>query len=218
MALWTYWASLGLTWPKNPGGEGWNPADGVPFCARAYIGGWVKIVNFDPGCCKVRFGRQSLGARFPVLAHGCGPGTYNTFFLLLQKHSVYSAAPRGPRPPSGGKSSCFRRARGEKVFFGLLSASSERRCCSEQTSCSGCRDRLVAATEMRRDHEPRQVRQVVGRIGTRLSAAHFVLADRSYQTLEAKIRLRQAAGLFRSPLLFLAQGAPKQSPRTNQRR
>ena len=129
-----------------------------------------------------------------------------------------SAAPREPRPPSGGKSSCFRRARGEKVFFGLPSASSERRCCSEQTSCSGCRDRLVAPTEMRRDHEPRQVRQVVGRIGTRLSAAHFVLADRSYQTLEAKIRLRQAAGLFRSPLLFLAQGAPKQSPRTNQRR
>ena len=83
---------------------------------------------------------------------------------------------------------------------------------------SGCRDRLVAPTEMRRDREPSQVRQVVGRIGTRLSAAHFVHADRSYQTLEAKIRLRQAAGLFRSPLLFLAQGAPKQSPRTNQRR
>ena len=60
--------------------------------------------------------------------------------------------------------------------------------------------------------------QVVEPIGTRLSAAHFVHADRSYQTLEAKIRLRQAAGLFRSPLLFLAQGAPKQSPRTNQRR
>ena len=60
--------------------------------------------------------------------------------------------------------------------------------------------------------------QVVEQIGTRLSAAHFVHADRSYQTLGAKIRLRQAAGLFRSPLLFLAQGAPKQSPRTNQRR
>ena len=145
-------------------------------------------------------------------------GYIHHFFFAFREHSVYSAAPREPRPPSGGKSSCFRRARGEKVFFGLLSASSERRCCSEQTSCSGCRDRLVAATEMRRDHEPRQVRQVVGRIGTRLSAAHFVLADRSYQTLEAKIRLRQAAGLFRSPLLFLAQGAPKQSPRTNQRR
>ena len=33
---------------------------------------------------------------------------------------------------------------------------------------SGCRDRLVAPTEMRRDREPSQVRQVIGRIATRL--------------------------------------------------
>ena len=175
-------------------------------------------MNFDPGWCKVRLGRQSLGGLPPYAAHAVRVRVHTPLFFCFYRSIHASAAPREPRPPSGGKSSCFRRARGEKVFFGLLSASSERRCCSEQTSCSGCRDRLVAATEMRRDHEPRQVRQVVGRIGTRLSAAHFVLADRSYQTLEAKIRLRQAAGLFRSPLLFLAQGAPKQSPRTNQRR
>ena len=83
---------------------------------------------------------------------------------------------------------------------------------------SGCRDRLVAPTELRGDHEPREVRQVISPIETPLFAAHFVHADRPYHALEAKFRLRQAAGLFRSPLLFLAQGAPKQSPRTNQRR
>ena len=54
---------------QKSGGKGWNPANRVPFCARAYIGGWVKKVNFDPGCCKVRFGRQSLGARCPMAAH-----------------------------------------------------------------------------------------------------------------------------------------------------
>ena len=210
----------GLNIAQKSGGKGWNPANGVPFCARAYIcrprplgplGAILKEGSMSDALSTIRCGRAAPSQ--PMRSEKRHP-----FGRLPNQHLQYAPAPRGPRPPSGAKSSCFRRARGEKVFFGLLSASSERRCCSEQTSCSGCRDRLVAATEMRRDHEPRQVRQVVGRIGTRLSAAHFVHADRSYQTLEAKIRLRQAAGLFRSPLLFLAQGAPKQSPRTNQRR
>ena len=62
---------------------------------------------------------------------------------------------------------------------------------------------------MRRDDEPREVRQVISPIETPLFAAHFIHADRPYHALEAKFRLRQAAGLFRSPLLFLAQGAPR---------
>ena len=210
----------GLNTAQESGGKGWNPANGVPLCARAYI---CRLLPLGPLGAILKEGSTS-GALSTIRCGRAAPSppmrsekTYPS--LTLPKAAFHaSAAPREPRPPSGGKSSCFRRARGEKVFFGLRALSSERRCCSEQTSCSGCRDRLVAPSEMRRDHEPRQVRQVVGRIGTRLSAAHFVHADRSYQTLEAKIRLRQAAGLFRSPLLFLAQGAPKQSPRTNQRR
>ena len=212
--------SLGLTLLRNPAGwAGTQPTGCLSAPARTFAAPapWGWLGGFD----------LAGGVRDALSTIRCGHGSPSQPMRkeslhqpgrLPNQHLQYAPAPRGPRPPSGAKSSCFRRARGEKVFFGLLSASSERRCCSEQTSCSGCRDRLVAPTEMRRDHEPRQVRQVVGRIGTRLSAAHFVHADRSYQTLEAKIRLRQAAGLFRSPLLFLAQGAPKQSPRTNQRR
>ena len=44
----------GLNIAQESGGKGWNPANGVPFCARAYIGrpasplglaGWL----FDAG-------------------------------------------------------------------------------------------------------------------------------------------------------------------------
>ena len=60
----------GLNIAQKSGGKGWNPANRVPFCARAYIGGWAKKVNFDPGCCKVRLGRQSpLGGLAPYAAH-----------------------------------------------------------------------------------------------------------------------------------------------------
>ena len=71
---------------------------------------------------------------------------------------------------------------------------------------------------MRRDDEPREVRQVISPIETPLLLLILFTQIAPYHALEAKFRLRQAAGLFRSPLLFLAQGAPKQSPRTNQRR
>ena len=45
----------GLNVAQKSGGKGWNPANGVPFCARAYIGrphplvlaGWL----FDAGEC-----------------------------------------------------------------------------------------------------------------------------------------------------------------------
>ena len=104
------------------------------------------------------------------------------------------------------------------MFFGLLSASSERRCCSEQTSCSGCRDRLVAPTEMRRDREPSQVRQVIGRIATRLSAAHFVHADRTSPTPQAIFRLPQAAGPSFPLLSFWPKARRNKAPETKERR
>ena len=44
----------GLNIAHKSGEKGWNPAKGVPFCARAYIGGWAKKVNFGPGWLKVR--------------------------------------------------------------------------------------------------------------------------------------------------------------------
>ena len=59
----------GLNNVQKSGGKGWSPANGVPFCARAYIGGWAKKVNFDPGWSKVRSGRQSLGVASPYAAH-----------------------------------------------------------------------------------------------------------------------------------------------------
>ena len=59
----------GLNIAQKSGEKGWNPANGVPFCARAYIGGWAKKVNFDPGWSKVRLGRQSLGGLAPYAAH-----------------------------------------------------------------------------------------------------------------------------------------------------
>ena len=78
---------------------------------------------------------------------------------------------------------------------------------------SGCRDRLVAPTEMRRDREPSQVRQVIGRIATRLSAAHFVHANRTSRTPTGHFSPAASGRSFISPLVFLAQGAPKQSAR-----
>ena len=118
--------------------------------------------------------------------------------------------------PAEGNSSCFRRRPAKRCSL----ASSRR----AESAGRGANARaalgpeISSPPEMRRDDEPREVRQVISPIETPLFAAHFVHADRPYHALEAKFRLRQAAGLFRSPLLFLAQGAPKQSPRTNQRR
>ena len=151
------------------------------------------------------------------LRRPCGPGTYNTFFLLLEKHPCFCSSSRTSAakrreiellPPRSRRKGVLWAPLGELRAPVLLRTNellwlprSARRADGDET-----RSRAKSGE------------QVVEQIGTRLSAAHFVHADRSYQTLEAKIRLRQAAGLFRSPLLFLAQGAPKQSPRTNQRR
>ena len=140
------------------------------------------------------------------------------FFSGFIRAFRFSPAPRGHRPPTGGKTSCFRPASGVRVFFRLLSASRERRCCSEQMSCSGCRGRLVTPTEMRRDREPSQVRQVIGRIATRLSAAHFVHANRTSRTSQAIFRLPQAAGPSFPLLSFWPKARRNKAPETKERR
>ena len=164
MAQSTYWASLGLTVLRNPAGRaGTQPTGCLSAPARTFaapapwgwLGGFAMQGSASDALSTIRLG-------------GCPPSrpmrkeSLHQPGRLPNQHLQYAPAPRGPRPPSGAKSSCFRRARGEKVFFGLRALSSERRCCSEQTSCSGCRDRLVAPTEMRRDHEPSQVSTWLG--------------------------------------------------------
>ena len=59
----------GLNIVQTPGGKGWNSAKTVPLCARTDKWRVGQKVTFYPGWLKVRFGRQSLGARCPMLAH-----------------------------------------------------------------------------------------------------------------------------------------------------
>ena len=88
----------------------------------------------------------------------------------------------------------------------------------ECTSCSGSRDQLVAPTEMRRDDEPREVRQVISPIETRLFAAHFVHADRTSPTPQAIFRLPQAAGPSFPLLSFWPKARRNKAPETKERR
>ena len=83
---------------------------------------------------------------------------------------------------------------------------------------SGCRDRLVAPTEMRRDREPSQVRQVIGRIATRLSAAHFVHQIAPHARRQAIFRLPQAAGPSFPLLSFWPKARRNKAPETKERR
>ena len=82
---------------------------------------------------------------------------------------------------------------------------------------SGCRDRLVAPTELRGDHEPREVRQVISPIETRLFAAHFVHADRTSPTPQAIFRLPQAAGPSFPLLSFWPKTRRNKAPETKER-
>ena len=71
---------------------------------------------------------------------------------------------------------------------------------------------------MRRDREPSQVRQVIGRIATRLSAAHFVHANRTSRTSQAIFRLPQAAGPSFPLLSFWPKARRNKAPETKERR
>ena len=95
----------GLNIAQKSGEKGWNPANGVPFCARAYI-------------CRPR----PLGPLGAILKEGsasdalstirCGRAAPSQPTRSGERHSPWnpskstfraSPAPRGHRPPSGGK-------------------------------------------------------------------------------------------------------------------
>ena len=110
---------------QKSGGKGWNPANGVPFCARAYIcrprplgplGGGLKEGSTSDALSTIRLGAWPPSQ--PMRSEKTYPsGT------LPNQHSVLLQLLEDIGRPAEGNSSCFSPARGEKVFFGLLSTS-----------------------------------------------------------------------------------------------
>ena len=95
----------GLNIAQESGGMGWNPANGVPFCARAYIcrprplgplGAILKEGSTSDALSTIR-----CGWRPPIAAHE----KRENVPLWNPSKSTFRAspAPRGHRPPSGGK-------------------------------------------------------------------------------------------------------------------
>ena len=115
----------GLNIAQKSGGKGWNPANGVPFCARAYIcrprplgplGAIPKEGSASDALSTIRCGRAAPSQ--PTRSEKRhSPGT------LPNQHSVLLQLLEDIGRPAEGNSSCFSPARGEKVFFGLLSMS-----------------------------------------------------------------------------------------------
>ena len=119
---------LGIPGPNSAqksGGKGWNPANGVPFCARAYIcrprplgplGAILKEGSTSDALSTIRCGWRPPSQ--PTRSEKTYPsGT------LPNQHSVLLQLLEDIGRPAEGNSSCFSPARGEKVFFGLLSTS-----------------------------------------------------------------------------------------------
>ena len=115
----------GLNIAQKSGGKGWNPANGVPFCARAYI-------------CRPR----PLGPLGAILKEGSTPDALSTircghgapsqpmrsektypFGTLPNQHSVLLQLLEDIGRPAEGNSSCFSPARGESMLFRLPVAS-----------------------------------------------------------------------------------------------
>ena len=115
----------GLNIAQKSGGKGWNPANGVPFCARAYIcrprplgplGAILKEGSTSDALSTIRCGWRPPSQ--PMRSEKTYPsGT------LPNQHSVLLQLLEDIGRPAEGNSSCFSPARGEKVFFGLLSTS-----------------------------------------------------------------------------------------------
>ena len=99
---------LGIPGPNSAqksGGKGWNPANGVPFCARAYIcrprpwgwmGGFWMQGSTSGALSTIRCGH---GAQSQPMRRKKNVPLWNP------SKSTFSAspAPRGHRLPSGGK-------------------------------------------------------------------------------------------------------------------
>ena len=85
----------GLSPRQKSGGKGWNPANGVPFCARAYI---CRPRPLGPLGAILKEGGTSAS---PIAAHE----KRENVPLWNPSKSAFRAspAPRGHRPPSGGK-------------------------------------------------------------------------------------------------------------------
>ena len=115
----------GLNIAQESGGMGWNPANGVPFCARAYIcrprplgplGGVLKEGSTSDALSTIRCGHGAPSQ--PTRSEKTYPsGT------LPNQHSVLLQLLEDIGRPAEGNSSCFSPARGESMLFGLLSAS-----------------------------------------------------------------------------------------------
>ena len=115
----------GLNIAQESGGMGWNPANGVPFCARAYIcrprplgplGAILKEGGMSDALSAIRCGWRPPSQ--PMRSEKTYPsGT------LPNQHSVLLQLLEDIGRPAEGNSSCFSPARGESMLFGLLSAS-----------------------------------------------------------------------------------------------
>ena len=99
---------LGIPGPNSAqksGGKGWNPANGVPFCARAYI---CRPRPLGPLGAILKEGSAS-DALSTIRLGGCPPsqpmrsGKRHSPGTLPNQAFRASPAPRGHRPPSGGK-------------------------------------------------------------------------------------------------------------------
>ena len=115
----------GLNIAQESGGMGWNPANGVPFCARAYIcrprplgplGAILKEGSTPDALSTIRCGHGAPSQ--PMRSEKrYSPGT------LPNQHSVLLQLLEDIGRPAEGNSSCFSPARGESMLFRLPVAS-----------------------------------------------------------------------------------------------
>ena len=115
----------GLNIAQKSGGKGWNPANGVPFCARAYIcrprplgplGAILKEGSTSDALSTIRCGHGAPSQ--PMRSEKTYPsGT------LPNQHSVLLQLLEDIGRPAEGNSSCFSPARGESMLFRLPVAS-----------------------------------------------------------------------------------------------
>ena len=111
---------------QKSGGKGWNPANGVPFCARAYIcrprppgAGWVALrCRGVPRTPLVPFDAGTVPHLSPREARKSTP-----LQPFQNQHSVLLQLLEDIGRPAEGNSSCFSPARGESMLFRLPVAS-----------------------------------------------------------------------------------------------
>ena len=117
----------GLNIAQESGGMGWNPANGVPFCARAYIcrprplgplGAILKEGSTSDALSTIRCGGSP-----PSQPMRSGKTYMYPSGTLPNQHSVLLQLLEDIGRPAEGNSSCFSPARGESMLFRLPVAS-----------------------------------------------------------------------------------------------